>query len=186
MSTLLKSRYWPPLSDTGKVDDMLRRCFCESDLRTLAILVTKYQCGVAALVNALVLSATVAQEVTREAFFHTYRRLTGLRFQRAFSTFLYAIARNLKMYCFSTGQVLAENALPMAVMLETTTRVNHSSLEGSEPDTDESPIGSQLVPGIYPSIAYFLSSMGSVLPLPDRDDFSEHDIAKQGPERANL
>ena len=179
MSTLLKSRHWPPFSDTGKVDDMLRRLFRERDLRTLEILVTKYQCGAAALVDALVLNATVAQEVIREAFFHTYRGLTGFRFQSAFSTFLYGIARNLKTYYFSTGQVLAENAIPMAVMLETTRRVDHSSLEGSESDPDESPIGSQLIPGIYQSIAYFSSSVGSVLPLRDRDDFSDHDIARQ-------
>lgn len=179
MSTLLQAHQRPAPSEIGKVDDMLIRRFCDGDLRAFEVLVTKYQRRVAALINTSVRNGAVAEELTQEAFLRAYRSLPGFRFESAFSTWLYAIARNLTTSYFRDGQVQAENAVSMDVLLETMTPLENASWEGLAPEPEDYLIGTQLAAGIDQSIANLSPNMRSAFLLRELDDLSYQEIADQ-------
>ncbi|MBC7455522.1 MAG: sigma-70 family RNA polymerase sigma factor [Massilia sp.] len=158
---------------------MLIRCFCDGDLCAFEVLVTKYQRRVAALINASVRNAAVAEELTQEAFLRAYRSLPGFRFESAFSTWLYAIARNLTTSYFRDGQVRAENAIPMDLLTETMSLQENASWEGCVSGPDEHLSGVQLVAGIEQSIANLSPHMRSAFLLRELDDLSYQEIAEQ-------
>jgi RNA polymerase sigma-70 factor (ECF subfamily) len=179
MSTPLQAPPRPELSEIGKVDDLLIRRFCDGDLRSFEVLVTKYQRRVAAQINAAVRNAAVAEELTQEAFLRAYRSLPGFRFESAFSTWLYAIARNLTMSYFRDGQVRAENAVPMDLLTETMALQENASWEGCVPGPDEDLCGVQLVAGIEQSISNLSPRMRNAFLLRELDDLSYQEIAEQ-------
>lgn len=179
MPTLPKAPPPPELSTIGKVDDLLIRCFCDGDMRAFEVLVTKYQRRVAALINASVRNAAVAEELTQEAFLRAYCSLPGFRFESAFSTWLYAIARNLTMSYFRDGQVRAETAIPMDLLTETMALQENASWEGCVSGPDEHLCGVQLVAGIEQSIANLSPRMRSAFLLRELDDLSYQEIAEQ-------
>jgi RNA polymerase sigma-70 factor (ECF subfamily) len=161
ISTLPIAHPRPALSEIGKV------------------LVTKYQRRVAAQINASVRNAAVAEELTQEAFLRAYRALPGFRFESAFSTWLYAIARNLTMSYFRDGQVRAENAVPMDLLTETMSLPENASWEGSVPGPDEHLCGLQLMAGIEQSITNLSPRMRNAFLLRELDDLSYQEIAEQ-------
>lgn len=178
MSTLLPACKRSELSEIGNVDDGLIRRFCGGDLHAFEVLVIKYQRRVAALINSSVCNDAVAEELTQEAFLRAYRSLPGFRFESAFSTWLYAIARNLTASYFRDGQARAENAIPMEWLLETMTSPENASWECFAPGPDEDLIGTRLAAGIDRSIANLSPSMRSAFLLRELDDLSYQEIAE--------
>ncbi|KAF3997249.1 sigma-70 family RNA polymerase sigma factor [Glaciimonas immobilis] len=158
---------------------MLIRCVGDGDLRAFEVLVTKYQRRVAALINASVRNAAVAEELTQEVFLRAYRSLPGFRFESAFSTWLYAIARNLTVSYFRDGQMRAENAIPMDMLTETMALQENASWEGCVPGPDEHLCGVQLVASIEQSVANLSPRMRRAFLLREFDDLSYQEIAEQ-------
>ncbi|MGK5020259.1 sigma-70 family RNA polymerase sigma factor [Janthinobacterium lividum] len=179
MSRPLQTHSQPELSEIGKVDNLLIRRFCSGDLRAFEVLVTKYQRRVAALINASVRNNAVAEELTQEAFLRAYRSLPEFRFESAFSTWLYAIARNLTMSYFRDGQEQDENSIPMDLLTETMVLQDNASWKGHAPGPDEHLCGAQLAAGIEQSIENLTPSMRSAFLLRERDDLSYQAIATQ-------
>lgn len=108
----------PASSEQAKVDDLLIRRFCEGDLRAFEILVVKYQRRIAAAINAMVRNDGVAEELTQETFLRAYRGLPNFRFESAFSTWLYAIARNTATSYHRDGHGRADNAVSLDALTE--------------------------------------------------------------------
>lgn len=169
----------PELSETVKVDELSIRCFCDGDLNAFEVLVTKYQRRLVALINASVRNTAVAEELTQEALLRAYRSLPGFRFECAFSTWLYAIARNLTMSYFRDGQVRVENAIPFDMLTETMALQGNASWEGCVPGPDEHLCGVQLADGIELSVANLSPRMRSAFLLRELDDLSYQEIAER-------
>ncbi len=108
----------PASSEQAKVDDLLIRRFCDGDLRAFEILVVKYQRRIAAAINAMVRNDGVAEELTQETFLRAYRGLPNFRFESAFSTWLYAIARNTATSYHRDGHGRADNAVSLDALTE--------------------------------------------------------------------
>jgi RNA polymerase sigma-70 factor, ECF subfamily len=108
----------PASSEQAKVDDLLIRRFCDGDLRAFEILVVKYQRRIAAAINAMVRNDSVAEELTQETFLRAYRGLPNFRFESAFSTWLYAIARNTATSYHRDGHGRADNAVSLDALTE--------------------------------------------------------------------
>ncbi len=108
----------PASSEQAKVDDLLIRRFCTGDLKAFEILVVKYQRRIAAAINAMVRNEGVAEELTQETFLRAYRGLPNFRFESAFSTWLYAIARNTATSYHRDGHGRADNAVSLDALTE--------------------------------------------------------------------
>lgn len=108
----------PASSEQAKVDDLLIRRFCDGDLKAFEILVVKYQRRIAAAINAMVRNDGVAEELTQETFLRAYRGLPNFRFESAFSTWLYAIARNTATSYHRDGHGRADNAVSLDALTE--------------------------------------------------------------------
>ena len=105
-------------SEQAKVDDLLIRRFVEGDLRAFEILVVKYQRRIAASINSMVRNDSVAEELTQETFLRAYRGLANFRFESAFSTWLYAIARNTATSYHRDGHGRADSAVSLDLLVE--------------------------------------------------------------------
>jgi RNA polymerase sigma-70 factor, ECF subfamily len=105
-------------SEQAKVDDLLIRRFVDGDLRAFEILVVKYQRRIAASINSMVRNDSVAEELTQETFLRAYRGLANFRFESAFSTWLYAIARNTATSYHRDGHGRADNAVSLDALTE--------------------------------------------------------------------
>ncbi len=105
-------------SEQAKVDDLLIRRFVDGDFHAFEILVVKYQRRIAASINAMVRNDSVAEELTQETFLRAYRGLANFRFESAFSTWLYAIARNTATSYHRDGHGRADNAVSLDALTE--------------------------------------------------------------------
>jgi RNA polymerase sigma-70 factor (ECF subfamily) len=169
----------PEPSPQSKVDDLLIRRFCTGELRCFEVLVTKYQRRVAALINASVRHHAVTEELTQETFLRAYRSLPNFRFESAFSTWLFTIARNLTNSYFRDGQVRADNAIPLDVLIETSSAQETAARDGLASGPDEHLSGLQLVAGIELSIANLSPRMRDAFLLREMDDLSYQEIAER-------
>lgn len=169
----------PEPSAQSKVDDLLIQRFCDGDLRCFEVLVTKYQRRVAALINASIRHHAVAEELTQETFLRAYRNLPTFRFESAFSTWLFTIARNLTNSYFRDGHVRADNAVPLDVLVETSSAQDTAARDGFASGPDEHLSGLQLFAGIELSISNLSPGMRDAFLLREMDDLSYQEIAER-------
>ncbi len=169
----------PEPSAQAKTDDLLIRRFCAGELRAFELLVVKYQRRIAALINASVRNDGVAEELTQEVFLRAYRGLANFRFESAFSTWLYAIARNTATSYHRDGHGRADSLVSLEAMTEagapTEARVWESDATGPEQELE----GQQLVAGIRQAMEQLPPQMRDALTLRELDGLSYLEIAER-------
>jgi RNA polymerase sigma-70 factor, ECF subfamily len=169
----------PEPSEQAKVDDLLIRRFCAGELRAFELLVTKYQRRVAALINNSVRNDSVAEELTQETFLRVYRGLPNFRFESAFSTWLYAIARNTATSYHRDGHGRADTSVSLDQMADengdSESRIWQGFTSGPEAEIE----GQQLVAGIQKAIQALSPPMRDALVLREMEGLSYIEIAER-------
>lgn len=169
----------PEPSEQAKVDDLLIRRFCAGELRAFELLVTKYQRRVAALINNSVRNDSVAEELTQETFLRVYRGLPNFRFESAFSTWLYAIARNTATSYHRDGHGRADTSVSIDQMTEDSgdneARLWQGYTSGPEAEIE----GQQLVAGIQKAIQALSPAMRDALVFREMEGLSYIEIAER-------
>ena len=167
----------PPPSESTLLDDVLVRRFCSGNLLAFEKLVTKYQRRVSSLVNAAVRNQSVADELTQETFLRAYRNLPGFRFESAFSSWLYSIARNLTLSYFREQHDRADNAVSLDLLTETADPHDTPAWQGSAPNPEEQLSQARLATTIETTITNLSPPMRAALLLREMQDLSYQDIA---------
>ncbi len=167
----------PPPSEQAKVDDLLVRRFLTGDLRAFEVLVTKYQRRIAAVINASVRNDSVAEELTQETFLRAYRGLANFRFESAFSTWLYTIARNITMSHHRDGRDRAERGVSLDLLHETLGDAEVIALEGAAPSAEEEISSQQLLASIQEAINKLSPQMREAVMLRETEGLSYAEIA---------
>lgn len=161
------------------VDFMLIRRCNEGDGRAFEVLVTKYQRKVASLINWSVHNHAVAEELTQEAFLRAYRALGSFRFESAFSTWLYAIARNIARSYQRNGQQFADNGASLDVLADDAEHWGHVFGRGYAPSPEEHLSNMQLVRAIEYAIDGMSPQMRTSLTMREVEEFSYAAIAER-------
>lgn len=159
------------------VDHMLIERFNAGDLCAFEILVTKYQRRVASLINKNVRNASVTEELTQEVFLRVYRALGNFRFESAFSTWLYAIARNTAITYHRDGDVQADNLVSINAMTESGRPVAAFAPEETAPSPEDNLSSQQLLRAIEQSIAGLSTQMQASITMRELEQCSYTDIA---------
>ena len=159
------------------VDHLLIERFNSGDVRAFEVLVTKYQRRVASLINKQVRNAGVAEELTQEVFLRVYRALAQFRFESAFSTWLYTIARNTATTYFRDGHVRADNAISIQGLgADGDGTVNLR--EETAPGPEDFVSGQQLLAAIDQSIARLSPQMRASITMRELEECSYEQIAE--------
>ena len=169
----------PPPSESTLLDDVLVRRFCSGNLLAFEKLVTKYQRRVSSLVNAAVRNQSVADELTQETFLRAYRNLPGFRFESAFSSWLYSIARNLTLSYFREQHDRADNAVSLDLLTETADPHDTPAWQGSAPNPEEQLSQARLATTIETTITNLSPPMRAALLLREMQDLSYQEIADE-------
>jgi RNA polymerase sigma-70 factor (ECF subfamily) len=172
-------RLRPPPSESTLLDDTLVRRFCSGDLLVFEVLVTKYQRRVTSIINATVRNQSVADELTQETLMRAYRSLPGFRFESAFSSWLYAIARNLTLSYFREQHDRADNAVSLDLVNETTAGHDTAAWQGSAPNPEEQLSQARLANTIQATVTSLSPSMREALLLREIQNLSYQEIADQ-------
>jgi RNA polymerase sigma-70 factor, ECF subfamily len=173
------ARVRPEPSEQAKVDDLLIRRFCDGELRAFELLVVKYQRRVAALINASVRNDSVAEELTQETFLRAYRGLPNFRFESAFSTWLYAIARNTAISYHRDGHGRADSAVSLDALAEENGDIEPRVFQGATSGPEAEMHMQQIVEQIQQSISKLSPAMREALTLREMDGLSYLEIAEQ-------
>ena len=160
------------------VDYLLIERFNAGDIQAFEILVTKYQRRVAWIIDKQVRNAAVAEELTQEVFLRAYRALGNFRFESAFATWLYAIARNAANTYYRDGHVHADNAVSIDALAETGAARTAAAVETS-PSPEDSLSGQQLLVAIEQSIDRLSPQMRTSIVMREMEQCSYADIAEQ-------
>lgn len=165
----------------GSVDFMLIRRFNEGETRAFEVLVTKYQRRVASLINWSVHNNSVTEELTQETFLRAYRALGSFRFESAFSTWLYAIARNIARSYHRDGQQLADNGVPLDILADDAEEEHwsHVSRRSYAPSPEEDLSNVQLVAAIEHSIDRMSPQMRTSITMREMEESSYTAIAER-------
>lgn len=169
----------PEPSEQAKVDDLLIRRFCAGELRAFELLVTKYQRRVAALINSSVRNDSVAEELTQETFLRVYRGLPNFRFESAFSTWLYAIARNTATSYHRDGHGRADSSVSLDQMAEDSGDNDARLWQGFTSGPEAEIEGQQLVAGIQKAIQALSPVMRDALVFREMEGLSYIEIAER-------
>lgn len=169
----------PPPSEQAKVDDLLVRRFCAGDLLAFEVLVTKYQRRIAALINTSVRNDSVAEELTQETFLRVYRGLPNFRFESAFSTWLYTIARNITTSYHRDGRDRADRSVSLDEMAEEMGSTDMLMREGAAPSAEEEVSAQQLLAAIQQAIEKLSPQTREALLLRETQDLSYNEIAER-------
>ncbi|MEC5218714.1 RNA polymerase sigma-70 factor (ECF subfamily) [Actimicrobium sp. GrIS 1.19] len=159
------------------LDHLLIQRFNAGDIRAFEVLVIKYQRRVASLINMNVHNASVAEELTQEVFLRAYRGLVNFRFESAFSTWLYRIARNISTSYYREGHMHADNAVSIDVLAETSNPIYAPGAENFAPSPEDSLCGQQLLFAIEQSIDRLSPQMRSSITMREMDHCSYAEIA---------
>ena len=178
--------HWPDTQSSSAPDDthtfrlvdhLLIQRFNSGDVRAFEILVTKYQRRVASLVNKTVRNAGVAEELTQEVFLRAYRALANFRFESAFSTWLYTIARNAAASYHRDGHAHADNAISLQALADDATSVHGAATAETSSSPEDSLSGQQLLIAIQQSIERLSPQMRSSILMREMDQCSYAEIA---------
>lgn len=172
-----KPRVRPPPSEQAKVDDLLVRRFCAGELRAFEILVTKYQRRIAAVINTSVRNDSVAEELTQETFLRAYRGLPKFRFESAFSTWLYTIARNITTSYHRDGRDRADRSVSLDAMADESGNPDLAAIEGSNASAEDEVGAQQLLAAIHVAIENLPPQTREALLLRETQDLSYIEIA---------
>jgi RNA polymerase sigma-70 factor, ECF subfamily len=167
----------PPPSEQAKVDDLLVRRFCAGELRAFEVLVTKYQRRIAALINTSVRNDSVAEELTQETFLRAYRGLPNFRFESAFSTWLYTIARNITTSYHRDGRDRADRSISLDALTEESGNPDLATLEGANASAEDEVGAQQLLAAIHVVIENLPPQTREALLLRETQDLSYIEIA---------
>ena len=159
------------------VDHLLIQRFNQGDIRAFEVLVTKYQRRVASLINKTVHNAAVAEELTQEVFLRAYRALANFRFESAFSTWLYTIARNTATTYHRDGHVHADNAVSIQAMAEAGGPIDAAVAGETAPSPEDSLAGQQLLIAIEQSIERLSPQMRTSIVMREMEECSYAEIA---------
>lgn len=159
------------------VDHLLIQRFNQGDIRAFEVLVTKYQRRVASLINKTVHNAAVAEELTQEVFLRAYRALANFRFESAFSTWLYTIARNTATTYHRDGHVHADNAVSIQAMVEEGGPIDTAAAGETAPSPEDSLSGQQLLIAIEQSIERLSPQMRTSIVMREMEECSYAEIA---------
>lgn len=159
------------------VDHLLIQRFNDGDIAAFEVLVIKYQRRVASLINMNVRNGSVAEELTQEVFLRTYRALVNFRFESAFSTWLYMIARNIATSYYRDGHMHADNAVSMDVLAETDHPIYTPGAENYAPSPEDSLCGQQLLFAIEQSIDRLSPQMRNSITMREVEQCSYAQIA---------
>lgn len=159
------------------VDHLLIERFKTGDLRAFEILVTKYQRRVASLINKNVRNAGVTEELTQEVFMRVYRALGNFRFESAFSTWIYAIARNMAITYHRDGHVQADNLVSINAMTEAGRPIVSCVPEETAPSPEDNLSSQQLLRAIEQSMARLSTQMQASITMRELEQCSYTDIA---------
>jgi RNA polymerase sigma-70 factor (ECF subfamily) len=85
----------PPPSMGQPTDDELMHAYCAGDARAFELLLARYERPVWVFVRRSVGDLAVAEDLLQDVFLHVVKGRNQWRAQAKFSTWLYAIARNL-------------------------------------------------------------------------------------------
>lgn len=163
----------------GSVDFMLIRRFNEGDIRAFEVLVTKYQRKVASLINWSVHNNAVAEELTQETFLRAYRALGSFRFESVFSTWLFAIARNMARSYHRDGQQLADNGVPLELLAgDTNEQWSLAICTAYAPSPEENLSNVQLIEAIRQSIDSMSPQMRTSITMREIQQLSYAEIAE--------
>ena len=119
----------------------------------------------------------VAEELTQEVFLRVYRALAQFRFESAFSTWLYTIARNTATSYFRDGHVQDDNAVPIhgpGADGEGTVHLHEETTPGPEDFIS----GQQLLAAIDQSIAGLSPQMRASITMRELEECSYEQIAE--------
>ncbi len=174
----------PASSEQAKVDDLLIRRFCDGDLKAFEILVVKYQRRIAAAINAMVRNDGVAEELTQETFLRAYRGLPNFRFESAFSTWLYAIARNTATSYHRDGHGRADNAVSLDALTEEfgsgeASLIGGAAHERTASSPEEEVATQQLLARIQLAVSDLPPQMRDALVLREMEGLSYVEIAEK-------
>jgi RNA polymerase sigma-70 factor, ECF subfamily len=169
----------PPPSEPAKVDDLLVKRFCAGELGAFQVLVVKYQRGIAAQINRSVRNDSVAEELTQETFLHAYRGLPKFRFESAFSTWLYTIARNIATLYHRDGRGKADRSVSLDELNETFSPTDTAIRNGSSASPEDDMGAKQLLAGIQVVIDELPPRVREALLLRELQDLSYLEIATQ-------
>lgn len=159
------------------VDYLLIKRFKGGDLRAFEILVTKYQRRVASLINKQVRNAGVSEELTQEVFLRVFRSLHHFRFESAFATWLYAIARNMATSYYRDGHVKADTSIPISGLTDMSEAMTASQPFETSPSPEETMACNQLLAAIEQSIAHLPVQMRTSIVLREMEEWCYADIA---------
>lgn len=160
------------------VDHLLVQRFIAGNIKAFEILVTKYQRRVAWLINRHVRNVAVTEELTQEVFLRAYRALGSFRFESAFATWLYAIARNTATSYHRDGHVHADNAVSIDAFDETGNLASALFPLDTAPSPEENLSGQQLLAAIEESIDRLSPQMRSSILMRELEEHSYADIAE--------
>lgn len=169
----------PAAAPAVAVDFMLIRRYNEGDGRAFEVLVTKYQRKVASLINWSVHNHAVSEELTQEAFLRAFRALHSFRFESAFSTWLYAIARNIARSYQRDGQQFADNGVSLDVLADDAEDWRHASRRACAPSPEEHLSNLQLVRAIEYAIDGMSPQMRTSFTMREVEEFSYAAIAER-------
>ncbi|MBC7500416.1 MAG: sigma-70 family RNA polymerase sigma factor [Herminiimonas sp.] len=146
-------------------------------MRAFEILVTKYQRRVALLINRQVRNGAVAEELAQEVFLRAYRALGNFRFESAFATWLYSIARNMATTYYRDGHVRADNAVSIDVFNDTNSTVRAAIPAETSPNPEDSLSGQQLLSAIEQSIDRLSPQMRTSILMREMEECTYAEIA---------
>ena len=155
---------------------LIERVNC-GDMRAFEVLVTKYQRRVASLINKQVRNAGVAEELTQEVFLRVYRALAQFRFESAFSTWLYTIARNTATTYFRDGHVRADNAISIHT-IHSDGDAAAGFREETAPGPEDFVSGQQLLAAIDRSLERLSPQMRASITMRELEECSYAQIAE--------
>jgi RNA polymerase sigma-70 factor, ECF subfamily len=167
----------PPLSEQGKVDELLVREFCAGKLHAFEVLVIKYQRRVAALINTSVRNDSVAEELTQETFLRAYRGLQNFRFESSFSTWLYTIARNITTSYHRDGRDRADRSVSLDELSDAGSTIDATARVGSAASPEEEVSAQQLLAAVEAAIAKLSPQSREALLLRETQNLSYIEIS---------
>ena len=159
------------------VDHLLIERFNNGEIRAFEILVTKYQRRVASLINKTVHNTAVTEELTQEVFLRVYRALANFRFESAFSTWLYTIARNTATTYYRDGHVHADNAVSIQALAEAGGAANDEVTSETAPSPEDDMSSQQLLIAIGQSIERLSPHMRTSIVMREMEECSYAEIA---------
>ncbi len=159
------------------VDHLLIERFNNGEIQAFEILVTKYQRRVAALINKSVHNVAVTEELTQEVFLRAYRALANFRFESAFSTWLYTIARNAATTYYRDGHVHADNAVTIQALAEEGWSASDNGAVETAPSPEDNLSGQQLLIAIEQSIERLSPQMRTSIVMREMEEYSYAEIA---------